>query len=256
MTTAILYDVTRCEGCQRCVAACAAANGSPADGEAARFRRDGLDAEHRSTLVSVGEDRFVRRGCVHCLEPACEAACLVGALHRTPSGAVVYDADKCIGCRYCMLACPFSVPQYEWDRVRPFISKCELCRDRPDGPACVAACPHEAVITGERDDLLRIARTRIANDPDRYLDHVWGEHEAGGTGVLFVSDVSLDAWWPTRLGSESVPELTMPFVRSTPFLFAGVATTLSALAFVIHRRDRLAAERAGVDSTGGADDAA
>lgn len=239
----ILIDVTRCRGCAKCQEACAAENGLAPEPETARFARGELSEDRFTTLVPVGEGRFAKRQCLHCIDPSCAAACLVGALHRTKEGPVVYDRDKCIGCRYCMLACPFSIPRYEWDTTTPFVRKCEMCHDRPGGPACVEKCPHDALAYGDRDDLLREARARIAAAPDGYLDHVYGEEEGGGTAVLYLTDVPLEAIWPERLGTESVPEMTWPIVSATPWLFVGVATALGSLAFLVHRRDRLAEEK-------------
>jgi formate dehydrogenase iron-sulfur subunit len=139
-----------------------------------------------------------------------------------------------------MLACPYEVPQYQWDTTTPRIRKCELCHDHPDGPACVAACPHDATLFGDRDELLRIARDRIRSAPDRYVDRVYGESEMGGTAILYVSDVPLA--WPGEPGSPSVPDITWPFVSKTPALAAGVAATLCGISWVVHRRMKLAGE--------------
>lgn len=241
----ILVDVTRCKGCNTCVGACARANDLVEDPTLAPFTRGRLSGDRFTTLVRLQKGRTAKLQCMHCVEPSCAAACLVGALHKSPEGPVLYDADKCIGCRYCMLACPFSIPQYQWNTDRPFVRKCQMCYGRPGGPACVQACPHDALQYGERKDLLRVAKGRIRANPKKYIHRVWGEKGGGGTSVLYLSDVPLDKIWPARLGDESVPERTMPIVRLTPFLFVGVASTLSALAFVVHRRNRLAAEKAG-----------
>jgi formate dehydrogenase iron-sulfur subunit len=162
----MLFDVTRCKGCERCVDACVEANGLDAVA-AARDRattRDGLSANRLLSVMPVGDGRFARIGCMHCVEPSCVSACLVGGIRKTPEGPVVYDPDKCIGCRYCMLACPFHVPRYEWQETMPFVKKCSMCFDRlRDGgkPACVEACPNEALEFGERDALLAEAHERI-----------------------------------------------------------------------------------------------
>ena len=240
---AILHDVTRCRGCMRCVEACAEANGLAKDGSLVRFEGEGLSGKRLNALERTPEGRFVRKHCLHCLEPACVAACLVGALKRTDDGAVVYDKSKCIGCRYCMLACPFGVPQYEWDTTLPFMLKCEMCHDRPGGPACVEVCPYEATLAGDRDELLEVARRRIRSEPDKYIPHIWGEKEMGGTGVLFISDVPLDGFWPEALGETSIPDITLPLAQKTPFLAFGVAGLLTAVSWIVHRRERLAAER-------------
>jgi formate dehydrogenase iron-sulfur subunit len=223
---AVLVDVTRCTGCERCVAACGEAN----DLDAARAQidrattRDGLSANRLLALSRIGDGRFARKSCMHCLEPSCVSACLVGGLTKTPEGPVVYDPDKCIGCRYCMLACPFHVPRYEWAETNPFMVKCEMCFDRWQRglqPACVEACPNDALMFGDRDTLLAEAHDRITARPDAYVQRVWGEHEFGGTSIL---------------------SLTEPLITKTPLIGLGVACSLLGINWLIGRRMKLAAE--------------
>jgi formate dehydrogenase iron-sulfur subunit len=240
---AVLHDVTRCTGCMTCAEACARENDLREHVRCARFDRGPLSQERFTTVQRLPGGEFVRRQCLHCVEPSCVTACLVGALTKLDDGPVVYDADKCIGCRYCMISCPYHVIRYEWDTPLPFVRKCDMCFDRPAGPACVEACPHEATMYGEREELLRIAHERVAADPDRYVDHVWGEKEGGGTNVLYVSDVPLDAIFPAELGRESIPDLALPIAHSTPYLAVGVAGTVIGLSWIIGRRNRLAEER-------------
>lgn len=241
---AILFDTTRCKGCERCVEACVEANGG--DAAAASYDRamtkDGLSANRRLTILPAEQGRFTRLSCMHCLEPSCVAACLVGGLRKTPEGPVVYDADKCIGCRYCMLACPFHVPRYEWDNTTPLMQKCSMCFERLEQgelPACVQACPNEAMLFGERDELLRRAHERIAGDPGRYLDRVWGESEFGGTSVIFVSDVDLaSVGWPAQQ-TEPIPSLTDPLIHKTPLIGLSVGLGCWGLSAIIQRRNKL-----------------
>jgi formate dehydrogenase iron-sulfur subunit len=241
---AILFDATKCRGCERCVAACVEFNGKDPEA-AARDRavtRDGLSANRLVSVLPMQEGRFIRLSCMHCLEPSCVAACLVGGLTKTEDGPVVYDPDKCIGCRYCMLACPFHIPRYEWDKTQPLMSKCSMCFDRlleGEHPACVEACPNDAMSFGERDELLRQAHSTIKRHPGRYLDRVWGESEFGGTSVLFISDVDLAAaGWP-RQSSDSIPSLTDPLIHKTPFIGLGVALGCWGLGAIIRRRNLL-----------------
>jgi formate dehydrogenase iron-sulfur subunit len=240
----ILFDVTRCKGCERCVAACVKASGKdPVAAESDRATTpDGLSANRLTTLTSVAPGRFSRLSCMHCVEPSCVAACLVGGLTKSELGPVVYDPDKCIGCRYCMLACPFHVPRYEWDRTAPFMAKCSLCFDRlRDGgqPACVEACPHDVMLFGERKELLRKAHAIIRQKPNGYLPRVWGEHEFGGTSVLFVSDVDLSAaGWPAE-GTAPIPSLTDPLIHKTPLIGLSVLLGSWALGAIIQRRNEL-----------------
>jgi len=242
----ILVDVTKCTGCERCVAACVKRNGWDAL-QADRDRAvtaDGLSSRRVSTVVKVSGGRFAKKSCMHCLEPACVSACLVGAMVKTPDGPVLYDRAKCIGCRYCMLSCPFHVPRYEWDQTLPYVIKCDLCADRLAArlkPACVEACPQGALEFGDRDCLLREARETIRQQPERYRGHVWGEREFGGSSVMYISDVDLAALgWPAA-GAAPIPSLTEPLVHLTPFIGLGVATVTLGLNWIIKRRNEVAA---------------
>lgn len=245
---AILTDVTLCTGCGRCVDACKEANHDGPD-VAHAWTRDpsGLTETRRTTLLAAPSGRAVRYHCRHCLDPSCVQACIVGALIRTPTGAVTYDPTTCIGCRYCMVACPFGLVRYEWGEAVPEVVKCSLCHDAVSGwqrePACTAACPEHATIYGEREALLREAHRRIEASPSRYVDHVWGEEELGGTSVLYVSDVDLtEAGWPARLGDGRGPELTRTAMHAVPPVFVGVGATMLGLSWIIGRRQKRAAE--------------
>jgi formate dehydrogenase iron-sulfur subunit len=246
MSAAILVDVTRCTGCERCAAACAEANQRDlVAAEADRATtRDGLSANRWCTVMEAEKGRFARKSCMHCLEPSCVSACLVGSLQKTPDGPVVYDPDKCIGCRYCMLACPFHVPRYEWSRVAPLMRKCDLCAERlrrAERPACVEACPHDALSFGAREELLERAHEIIRDHPGRYLPHVWGETELGGTSVLYVSDVDLATLgWPGG-DAAAIPDITEPVIEKTPLLGGTVLAGVWGLSAIIQRRQRLMA---------------
>jgi formate dehydrogenase iron-sulfur subunit len=246
---AILVDATRCTGCDRCVDACVDANGlDPVQAQLDRATtNDGLSANRPLSVLKVAPGRFARMSCMHCLEPSCVAACLVGSITKTPEGPVVYDREKCIGCRYCMLACPFHIPRYEWDQPIPYVTKCTMCAERLARgfqPACVKACPHDALQFGEREELLAEAHRRIAHGPGTYLPRVWGEHEFGGTSVLYVSDVDLAAvGWPEPR-TVPIPALTGPLIAKTPYIGLSVAGSLLGISWVIRRRMKLASEAA------------
>jgi len=247
MIYGILVDVTKCIACEKCVEACSLqleVDPQKALREKAT-NRDGLSAYRRSNIVKIEEGRFARKSCMHCLEPSCVSACLVGGITKAPNGPVVYDPDKCIGCRYCMLACPFQVPRYEWDKTSPLMVKCDLCADRVnDGkePACVEACSEGALIFGERDKLLEEAGRRINETPTRYINHIWGEKEFGGTSVMYVSDVDLNLiGWP-ETAAVSIPSLTEPLVHTTPIIGMSVAAGLVGLNWIVKRRNKIARE--------------
>jgi formate dehydrogenase iron-sulfur subunit len=200
----VLTDYTECIGCRRCEWACAQENDLPFGGlescdDQSVFQEMRRPDETHFTVVNrysppEGSDKplDVKVNCLHCEHPACVSACIVGALKKDPMGPVTYDASACIGCRYCMIACPFQIPAYEYDNaLTPKVMKCTLCVDRTmvgENPACVAMCPQEALTFGRREDLLELARDRIRRNPDRYVPHVFGEYEGGGTSWMMIGD--------------------------------------------------------------------
>jgi Fe-S-cluster-containing dehydrogenase component len=220
-----LVDLTRCIGCRKCEQACNTVSRLPApetsfedptvldikrrpDAEAYtvvnRYTSGKLD--DRGQLVPT----FVKIQCMHCQDPACASACIVGALSKKENGSVHYDVTKCIGCRYCMVACPFEIPAYEYDDpVTPRVMKCTFCYERVEEenrlPGCVEICPVEALTFGRRSTLIEMARKRIADNPAKYIDHIYGEKEAGGTSWMYLSGVPFE-----KLGFVDVPDTPMP----------------------------------------------
>jgi Fe-S-cluster-containing dehydrogenase component len=194
----VLVDTTKCLGCRTCEAACAEANGLPEPkdmGDDAVFAHHRTTAPDQFTVVNKaqggGEDRYAKSQCLHCIVPACASACPVKALDKTPEGPVVYHADRCIGCRYCMIACPFDVPKYQYDRAVPYVRKCTMCPGRlAEGkpPACVENCPAEALTFGKRSELLAEARRRVYAPESKYVPEIFGENEAGGTSWMYIAD--------------------------------------------------------------------
>jgi formate dehydrogenase iron-sulfur subunit len=245
----ILNDVTKCIGCEECVAACKKINHLPEEDAPPRVGRspDGLTADRWTSVVRLPEGASVRVQCRHCLEPACVSVCPVGALQKTPQGPVVYDKSLCMGCRYCMMGCPFGIPRYEWNSLNPSVRKCILCFQQLasgeiDQPACIKACPTEATSFGTRDAMLAEARRRIDAEPGKYIDHIWGEHEVGGTAVLYISGVDLSflAWQdPRQLGEGPLPDLTWAALRKVPAEFIGMGALMTGIWWVIDRRMRL-----------------
>jgi formate dehydrogenase iron-sulfur subunit len=250
---AILTDTTRCTGCETCVLACKAENKLGRD-RAWSWQQeiDALSATRFCTVARRPGRHYVRQQCRHCLDPACVSACLVGALQKTTQGAVIYDSSLCMGCRYCMMSCPFGIPRYEWDSAAPRVRKCVLCYSRlKEGrqPACTEACPEQATIFGTRAELLAEARQRIAANPGRYFPadspRIWGETEVGGTCVLYISDTSLDfLGWAPQLGDQPVPRLTWAVMEEVPPLAMGVVGVMSAVYWFFGRRNHVRAAEA------------
>ncbi len=236
---AILYDATTCIGCRECETACKDRRGLTPQGEAE------LDAD-TWTIIKLYQNQaersdysFIKRNCMHCVDPACVSACPVGAMQKTAEGPVLYDETICIGCRYCMAACPFEVPKYEWDEVFPRVQKCDFCADRlRDGelPACVEACKVGAILFGKRSDLLAEAHQRISDNPERYVNYVYGENEVGGTSVLYLSSVPFESLGMPVLTSSSLPSLTWPWMKAVPGLAVVVASLMTFLYWLTGRK--------------------
>ncbi len=224
----ILVDLTICNGCRRCEVACQEVAGfeapSPemlADRSVFEDKRD-LMPDRYTVVNRFAPDSeqtdarpvYVKTNCMHCVDAACVSACIVGALQKDENGAVTYDAGKCMGCRYCMVACPFELPKYEYDNVlTPEVRKCTFCSNaghpnKGGVPACVQACPKECLTYGKRSELLARAHAKIKSHPDVYTDHVYGEHEVGGTSWLYLSGVPFEKIGFLNPGFEAPPRLS------------------------------------------------
>jgi len=178
--------------------------------------------------------------CNHCLEPACASVCFVSAFKKTDTGAVTYDESVCVGCRYCMIACPFEIPAYEYDSAfSPRVMKCTMCHPRISKgllPGCVEACPTEALTYGKREDLLRIGRERIRKFPDRYVNHIYGENEMGGTSWLYLSHVPFkEIGMREDLGVTPAPALTSGALSAVPIV-VGLWPVLLGGVYAINKR--------------------
>lgn len=216
---AMLYDATICVGCNACTNACRQWNETKPETDA----RQVYDAPSELsadtyTLIQLYQDgnesSFVKRQCMHCVDPACVSGCPVQALQKTAAGPVTYDPARCIGCRYCQYACPFHVPRFEWDKARfPVIAKCHFCYESRiktgiGGPACADRCPTSALIFGKRGELVAEAEKRITENPARYVNHVYGKDDAGGTSVLYLSAVPFEKLGLEDLGTEPIPQVS------------------------------------------------
>lgn len=201
----VLTDLTLCIGCRRCEWACAQQNQLPygplesCDDQSILASPRRPDAVHYTVVNRYPAPAWreqpldVKVQCMHCEHPACVSACIVGALEKNPMGPVTYDPWKCIGCRYCMVACPYQIPAYEYhNALTPKVMKCTMCPERTlekkELPACAEICPREAILFGRRDELLELAHERLSQHPDRYFPEVYGEHEVGGTSWLLIAD--------------------------------------------------------------------
>ena len=291
-TKATLIDVTRCIGCRACQVACK--NWNDCEGEHTELLGDlglqnpaALSADTWTLITSheIPDENapgglhylFTMQRCLHCLEPACVSACPTTALSRMPDGPVSYNADKCIGCRYCIWACPWGVPAAEWDSLAPKIKKCTHCADRAEQPtpptrngqpltdedirdyeknmvvpACVKACPADALTFGNRDDILEEAHRRIAARPGKYVDHVYGEKEAGGTSVVYLSSVPFEKLGFPTLSDKAFPAYTSFALHAVPPAVIALGTVLGSTVAALKRRASrvalAAAHAAGVDS--------
>jgi formate dehydrogenase iron-sulfur subunit len=243
MSKAILYDSTLCIGCKACEGACAERWGLPYNEKIAAEEKI---SAHKLTAVETHGERFSRRLCMNCVQPACASVCPVGAIQKTSLGPVTYDADKCMGCRYCMQACPFQVPSYEWQSRLPRMRKCDMCSERQRQgkvTACSEACPVEATITGERDVLIAEARKRIAGKPDQYHQKIYGISEVGGTSVFYLSAVPFEQiGLQTGVPQEPLPETTWRVLELLPDVVSTGTVLLGGIWWITNRRGEVAKE--------------
>jgi formate dehydrogenase iron-sulfur subunit len=284
-----LVDITKCIGCRACQVACKQWNDR--DGEDTEldfnlgFQNPATLSANTLTLITFHEipDEkapgglnylFTMRRCLHCLEPACASACPTTALDRRSDGPVIYDANKCIGCRYCIWACPWGVPTAEWDSLAPKIQKCTHCADRSDQPApvsfngqplspeqsnlyrekivtpaCVKACPADCLRFGTREDILQEAHNRISAHPDKYVDHIYGEKEAGGTSVLYLSSVPFEKLGFPDVGTDAYPGRSKLALHAVPPAVLAVGALLGGVYALLKRRMSAAKSRVGASHT-------
>jgi Fe-S-cluster-containing dehydrogenase component len=242
----LLYDATMCVGCKSCVVACYEANfDEPMPGEM-YYNPDDLSSSCRNIIkehVDGAEHSFMKMQCMHCVDPGCISACMLGALDKREFGIVTWDGDKCVGCRYCQVACAYNVPKFQWNDATPEIIKCYLCNHRlAEGlePACSTVCPTHAVIFGKRDELLAEAHRRIDESPDRYEPKVFGETDGGGTQNMYLSRAGIpftDLGLPD-LGDQSTAYLSEKVQHTVYKGFAAPVILYGILGAVVWRNHR------------------
>ncbi|MBR9976159.1 MAG: 4Fe-4S dicluster domain-containing protein [Bacteroidetes bacterium] len=284
MPHAILVDLTECVGCGACTTACQQVHQFP------EVENPTMDAQNFTTLRAIETEDgevYARQMCQHCQDPACASACLVGALEKTRDGAVTWAANKCIGCRYCMVACPFDIPKYEWASNNPKVRKCTMCymerqlttdlkvdaegyvldrsgerydidghnvkaEDRDmiielttnaDGKrasACSVACPMNSTMFGDRAALIGEAQRRIKDNPDTYVQKIYGLKEVGGTSVFYLSSVPFeDLGFYTNVGTENLPDHTWRVLEKIPDIVVTAGVALGAVYWITNRREEV-----------------
>jgi len=242
-SVAMLYDATKCVGCRACQVACKKRSNLPPETDAQGIYEmpHDLSADTWTMIKVYKEDTdhsFVKNQCMHCIDPACVSVCPVAALEKLESGPVIYHPERCIGCRYCMAACPFGIPKSQWEEPLPLIQKCDFCADRlaqGEAPACGEVCPTGALIFGKRDSLLEEAHNRLNNNPN-YFQHVYGENEIGGTAMLYVAGVDFGKLgFPTDLSDVPLPSIDWPYMKAVPWVLGIVASISTAIYFRTHR---------------------
>ena len=251
MPKGVLVDLTRCIGCRGCQVACKSWNGRGVKKtvESGTFTNPpDLNSECYTNIrfveSTLGEKpvwSFVKSQCLHCNDPACVSVCPVGAFRKTDDGPVVYHAERCIGCRYCMLACPFQIPKYEWEKLLPIVQKCHFCSDRikeGETPACIKTCPTGTMVYGEREDILALAKSRVEKGKGKYVPHIYGEKEAGGTSWIYISAVPFaQLGFRTQVPLHALPPLTWNYINKIPYLIPGVFAFGVASWYVTRRKD-------------------
>lgn len=256
MQKSVLVDLTKCIGCRACQVSCKRWNERPGEkteffAKPGGYQNPAWLSAKTYTLIEFDEIKegrnlkwvFSKRQCMHCIDPACASACPVGAIKKTKDGPVIYDGYMCLGCRYCMIACPWDVPAFEWGKLFPYIKKCTFCIDRHEGglePSCVKACPTDALVLGERNEMVAEAKKRISANPGKYINHIYGEKEAGGTSWMYLSAVPFGKLgFNTKVGDKPLPKRTSLAMKAIPGVILGVGALFTGLYFIIKRRDKL-----------------
>jgi len=249
----MLYDATRCIGCRACVTACKTANNMPGNIYDPPNDLDGKTKNIIKKYEGDGEESYMKAQCMHCIDPGCVNACMIGAFKKREFGIVTWDKDRCIGCRYCQVACPYGIPKFQWDTAVPLIVKCELCNHmlaRGEEPGCCQSCPKEAVIYGTYEELLADARERIATHPERYWPkgdpQIFGDTEGGGTQVLYLAGLDFEKLGLPALGDEGAAHLSRSIQHGIYRGFVAPVALYGILGAVLWR-NRRASKKEGSD---------
>jgi len=245
---AVLVDITKCIGCESCSVACKRFNELDFKAKARNVKKGVIDLDdNRWTVIQQHRTqdarlRFVKKQCLHCEEPACASACFSKAIQKDKkTGAVVYYPNLCVGCRYCLVACPYSIPRYQWNKTFPQVAKCQLCESRlqqGDAPACVSVCPTGALIMGSREELLEKAHKLLATDK-KYVQHIYGEHEVGGAEWLYISDVPFEELGFKQVSDVPVTSYTKNYLHKVPGLALGWTIFLMIMSVYKFRCDEM-----------------
>ncbi len=254
MSKGVLVDLTKCVGCGSCTVACKLWNETKWDDQNPTIGDKAKLTDKNWTVVDFkeveGKDgkpvwRFVKHQCLHCKEPACASACFAKALQKTEEGPVIYYPHLCVGCRYCMIACPFNIPKYEWEKAFPLVTKCQMCStkvEKGEAPACVSVCPAGVFKYGDREELLQEAKSTVAKD-SKYVQHIFGEKEVGGTSWMYLSDVPFEQLgFKTDVTTRPLPSYTASFMHATPYVAVTWGVILTGLYHYTKRRNQIAKE--------------
>ncbi len=251
-TMSMLYDSVKCVGCRACQLACKMRSNLPPELDPTGMYEAPKDLSAKTwTLIKLHQEEdktsFVKQQCMHCIDPACVSVCPVGALEKLPNGPVIYHGERCIGCRYCMAACPFGIPKSQWEKALPLIQKCDFCADRLAAgkqPACGEACPTGALISGTRKQMLDIAHARVSSS-NTYIPYVYGEKEAGGTSMLYISQAHYKELGFPELPETDLPTITWPYMQAVPAVIGVMVTLSTAIYLRTHRKHNGAKDKEG-----------
>ncbi|AEF95282.1 4Fe-4S ferredoxin iron-sulfur binding domain-containing protein [Desulfotomaculum nigrificans CO-1-SRB] len=254
MAKGVLVDLTKCVGCGSCTVACKLWNDlkwdpqNPTVGDKVKLNDKNWTVVGRHEVKDKDGTpvwRFVKQQCFHCKEPACASACFAKAFQKTKEGPVIYYPHLCVGCRYCMVACPFNIPKYQWEKTFPLVTKCQMCSTRVakgEAPACVSVCPAGVFKYGDREALLKEAKSIVAKDP-KYVNHIFGEQEVGGTSWLYLSDIPFEQLgFKTNVTHRPLPSFTEKYMQATPYVAITWGAILTGLYHYTKRRNQIAKE--------------